>query len=134
MKRRNSKTQDANRFAFDGLDRLIHERARLSVLTSLMAHPTGLPFSDIKELCGLTDGNLSCHLRVLEDADLIDVSRGSEFNRPQTVYRMSPAGRKRYLEYLAILEQVLLDAAAAVKVNADSINTDRKGVRAPARG
>jgi DNA-binding MarR family transcriptional regulator len=99
-----------------------------------MAHPAGLPFGEIKELCGLTDGNLSCHLRVVEDAGLVDMSRGSEFNRPQTVYRMSPAGRKRYLDYLAILEQVLLDAAAAVKVNADSINADRKGVRAPARG
>ena len=46
------------RFAYEGLDRLIHERARLSVLTSLIAHPKGLRFNDLKQLCALSDGNL----------------------------------------------------------------------------
>ncbi len=50
------------RFAYDGLDRVIHEKARLSVLTSLVAHPKGLVFGDLKQMCGLTDGNLSRHL------------------------------------------------------------------------
>ena len=54
------------RFAYEGLDRVIHERARLSVLTSLMTNAKGLTFNDLKELCALTDGNLSRHLRVLE--------------------------------------------------------------------
>ena len=46
-------------FSYDGLDRVIHEKARLGLMTSLMAHPKGLAFADLKQLCGLTDGNLS---------------------------------------------------------------------------
>lgn len=104
-----------HRFAYGGLDRVIHERARLSVLTSLLTHPRGLPFGDLKDLCALTDGNLSRHLQVLEGAKLVIISKGSENNRSHTVCRISPIGRKRYLEYLAVLEQVIVDAARAVK-------------------
>ena len=60
-----SKTDSAP-FSYEGLDRVIHEKARLGLLTSLMAHPKGLAFADLKQLCGLTDGNLSRHLAVLE--------------------------------------------------------------------
>jgi DNA-binding transcriptional ArsR family regulator len=109
-----AKTKDAGRFAYDGLDRVIHEKARLSVLTSLIAHPKGLLFGDLKELCGLTDGNLSRHLQVLQDAGLIDILKGFDRNRPQTVCRITRAGRVRYLDYLAVLEQVVRDAADAV--------------------
>ena len=100
-------------FAYDGLDRVIHERARLSVLTSLLCHPKGLAFGDLKRLCALTDGNLSRHLRVLEAAGLVQISKGHEQNRPQTLSRITVEGRRRYLEYLEVLEQVLMDAAAA---------------------
>ena len=99
------------RFAYEGLDRVIHERARLSVLTSLLTHPRGLAFNDLKELCALTDGNLSRHLRVLEEAGLVEIEKGQERNRPQTICRITASGRKRYLEYLATLEQVVKDAA-----------------------
>ena len=54
-----------NQYAYPGLDRVIHERARLSVLTSLARYSKGLRFSDLKALCGLTDGNLSRHMQVL---------------------------------------------------------------------
>ena len=67
----NSKNEQSRRFAYDGLDRVIHERARLSVLTSLIAHPKGLVFGNLKAMCGLTDGNLSRHLQVLERAGRI---------------------------------------------------------------
>jgi DNA-binding MarR family transcriptional regulator len=107
------------RFAYDGLDRLIHERARLGVLTSLIAYPKGLRFADLKQLCALTDGNLSRHLQVLQTARLVEISKGLERNRPQTVCRITSKGRKRYLEYLAVLEQVVIDAAAAVKAEPD---------------
>jgi DNA-binding MarR family transcriptional regulator len=109
---------DKARFAYEGLDRTIHERARLSVLTSLIGHPKGLLFNDLKELCGLTDGNLSRHLAVLQEAGLVEISKGVERNRPQTVCRITLEGRDRYLEYLAVLEQVVKDAAAAVKSEA----------------
>jgi DNA-binding MarR family transcriptional regulator len=103
------------RFAYAGLDRVIHERARLSVLTSLSAHPKGLLFGDLKQLCALTDGNLSRHLQVLQEAKLVEISKGFENNRPQTLCRITPSGRRRYLEYLEVLEQVVRDAAAAAK-------------------
>ena len=118
MAKASSKTESVGRFAYDGLDRVIHEKARLSVLTSLVAHPKGLVFGDLKQMCGLTDGNLSRHLAVLEDAGLIDIEKGYDHNRPQTLLRITPEGRRRYLEYLAVLEQVVRDAARAAKASA----------------
>jgi DNA-binding MarR family transcriptional regulator len=103
------------RFAYEGLDRVIHERARLSVLTSLITNPKGLTFSDLKQLCSLTDGNLSRHLRVLEKGNMVEIVKGHDRNRPQTVCRITAAGRKRYLEYLATLERVIKDAAEVSK-------------------
>jgi len=79
----------AGRFSYEGLDRVIHERARLSILTSLIANRRGLLFSDLKQLCALSDGNLSRHLQVLQEAKLIAVSKGFEKNRPQTVCRIT---------------------------------------------
>jgi DNA-binding MarR family transcriptional regulator len=106
---------DEGRFAYEGLDRVIHERARLGVLTSLAAHPKGLVFGDLRRLCGLTDGNLSRHLQVLQEAGLVAVSKGFERKRPQTLCKITPAGRERFLGYLAVLDQVVRDAAAAAK-------------------
>ena len=106
------------RFAYEGLDRVIHERARLSVLTSLITHPRGLTFVDLKQLCSLTDGNLSRHLSVLEKADMVEIVKGHDRNRPQTVCRITASGRKRYLEYLSTLEQVVRDAAKGGKEEA----------------
>jgi DNA-binding MarR family transcriptional regulator len=116
------------RFAYEGLDRLIHERARLGVLSSLIAHPSGLRFAELKQLCALTDGNLSRHLQVLQAAKLVEISKGFERNRVKTVCRISAKGRKRYLDYVAVLEQVILDAETAVQADADGA-----GERAPAR-
>jgi YD repeat-containing protein len=104
----------AHRFAYDGLDRLIHERARLGLLTCLVAHPEGLSFGTLKQLCRLTDGNLSRHLQVLEAAKLVESSKGYVRNRPQTLCRITSQGRRRYVNYLAILEQVILDATAGM--------------------
>ncbi len=103
------------RFAYEGLDRVIHERARLSVLTSLVTNPKGLPFNDLKQLCGLTDGNLSRHLSVLERAKMVEINKSIEGNRPLTMCRITASGRKRYMEYLATLEQVVKDAAKVMK-------------------
>ena len=103
------------RFAYEGLDRVIHERARLSVLTSLITNSKGLIFNDLKQLCSLTDGNLSRHLRVLETEGMVEILKGHERNRPQTICRITSAGRKRYLEYLSTLERVVKDATKGSK-------------------
>jgi DNA-binding HxlR family transcriptional regulator len=109
-----TKPQDpAPRFAYEGLDRVLHERARLSILTSLATSPKGLTFNHLKQLCGLTDGNLSRHLRVLEKGKVVEIVKGHEHNRPQTICRITAAGRKRFVEYISTLEQVVRDAAEA---------------------
>jgi DNA-binding MarR family transcriptional regulator len=102
-----------SRFAYGGLDRVIHERARLSVLTSLITHGDGLMFNELKELCALTDGNLNRHLQVLEDAKLVGVSKSFDGARQVTRCRVTALGRRRYLEYLGVLEQVILDGTSA---------------------
>jgi len=112
---KNKSAADEGRFAYEGLDRVIHERARLSVLTSLITNPKGLMFNDLKQLCSLTDGNLSRHLRVLEAEDMVEILKGHERNRPLTICRITTEGRKRYLEYLETLEQVVKDAARGSK-------------------
>lgn len=114
MAKRDRRKESTPRFAYLGLDRVIHERARLSVLTSLITHSKGLPFGDLKRLCALTDGNLNRHLQVLEQAKLLAITKGIDHNRPQTLCRITALGRKRYIEYLAVLEQVVLDAVQAV--------------------
>ena len=110
-----SKDKETGRFAYEGLDRIIHEKARLGILTSLVANPKGLPFGDLKQLCGLTDGNLSRHLQVLQEARFVEILKSFENNRPHTLCRITSSGNKRYLEYLTVLEQVVRDAAAAAK-------------------
>ena len=120
MAKASSKNESVGRFAYDGLDRVIHEKARLSVLTSLVAHPKGLVFGDLKQMCGLTDGNLSRHLQVLEEAGLADIEKGYDRNRPKTVVRITAQGRTRYLDYLTVLEQVVSDATNAAKAGAAS--------------
>lgn len=101
------------RFAYEGLERVMHEKARLGILTSLATHPDGLLFADLKKLCALTDGNLSRHLQVLQEAELLEVWKGFRDNRPQTLCRLTPAGRRRFLDYIAELERVVEDAVAA---------------------
>jgi DNA-binding transcriptional ArsR family regulator len=115
LKTRNGKPSRASRFAYDGLNRVIHERARLSLLTSLVTHSKGLAFGELKDLCALTDGNLNRHLLVLEEARLVSVSKTLDGNRMQTRCRITAVGRRRYLEYLAVLEQVIVDGAIAAK-------------------
>ncbi len=78
-----------------------------------MAHPKGLAFADLKQLCGLTDGNLSRHLQVLQEAGLVEVTKGYEGNRPHTTCRLTKTGRRRFLDYLAVLERLVRDAAKA---------------------
>ena len=105
------------RFAYDGLERVIHEKARLGIMTSLAAHSDGLLFADLKRLCSLTDGNLNRHLHMLREAGLVEIWKGVRRNRPQTMCRVTPLGRQRFLEYVAALEKVVDDAAKAARAD-----------------
>jgi DNA-binding MarR family transcriptional regulator len=110
MKRRKNTEAEAGRFAYDGLDRVLHEKARLGIMTSLVTRPDGLLFGELKRLCALTDGNLSRHLDVLHEAGLVEIWKGFENRRPQTLCRLTTEGRQRFLAYLEQLEQVVRDA------------------------
>jgi DNA-binding MarR family transcriptional regulator len=109
------------RFAYEGLDRVLHEKARLGIMTSLVTRPEGLLFGDLKRLCALTDGNLSRHLDVLHDAGLVELWKGFENRRPQTLCRLSTEGRQRFLAYLEELEQVIRDAMPKAARRSDRV-------------
>ena len=100
-------------FAYNGLDRVLHERARLGILASLVSQSEGIAFGDLRRLCGLTDGNLNRHLKVLEEAGIVALEKTIEMRRPLTTCRLTPDGRRRFLDYLETLERVVKDAAAA---------------------
>ena len=102
--------EQSGRFAYDGLERVLHEKARLGIMTSLVTRAEGAVFNELKRLCALTDGNLSRHLDVLHEAGLVEIWKGFENRRPQTLLRLSPEGRQRFLAYLEELEQVVRDA------------------------
>ncbi len=106
------------RFSYEGLDRVMHEKARLGILASLAAHAAGLLFNDLKQLCSLTDGNLSRHLAVLNDAGLVEIWKGTTGPRPQTMYRLTASGRQRFAEYISVLEKVVSDAQTEVQPRA----------------
>src|SRR6185437_3715649 len=110
MPRKHASRDETGRFAYDGLDRVLHEKARLGIMTSLVTRSEGVLFTELKRLCALTDGNLSRHIDVLQEAGLVHAWRGSEGGRPQTLYRLTTEGRARFVAYLEELEQVVRDA------------------------
>ena len=117
------------RFAYDGLERVIHEKARLGIVTSLATHPNGLLFNDLKDLCSLTDGNLSRHLQILHEAGMVQVWKGYQGVRPQTLIRLTTEGRKRFVEYVTVLESVVTDALKAAAPPPPRSQTSRKAGR-----
>jgi DNA-binding MarR family transcriptional regulator len=89
----------------DVLDRLIHERLRLGIVSALAVNDT-MSFSDLKKLMKTTDGNLSVHARKLEEADYIACTKSFEGRMPKTEYRLTATGRKaleRYLDHMEAL-------------------------------
>lgn len=87
------------------LDRLIHERMRLGIVSALAVNDS-LTFNDLKRLMGTTDGNLSVHARKLEDAAYVSCTKSFEGRVPRTEYRLTAAGRRaleRYLDHMEAL-------------------------------
>ena len=124
--RRKTKTESAEpagRFSYHGLDRVMHEKARLGILASLAANAEGVLFNDLKQLCSLTDGNLSRHLGVLSDAGLVEIWKGKTSSRPQTMCRLTDAGRERFGEYISVLEKVVADAQSQPQADTEIDST-----------
>jgi DNA-binding MarR family transcriptional regulator len=95
--------------ALPELDRVIHERMRLAIVSALAANES-LSFNDLKKLLGATDGNLSVHARKLEDAGYVALSKSFENRMPRTEYRLTPAGRRAFERYLRHLEALVRGA------------------------
>ena len=88
------------------LDRVIHEKARLAIVSALSAAPS-LSYTDLRNLLGMTDGNLTSHLRILQEAGLVSLSKSTGEARPQTQCVLSDAGRSAFTEYLGQLEHIV---------------------------
>jgi DNA-binding HxlR family transcriptional regulator len=88
------------------LDRLIHERMRLAIVSALAVNDA-LTFNELKRLLETTDGNLSVHARKLEEAGYLKCSKSFEGRVPRTEYRLSPAGRHALERYLAHMEALI---------------------------
>ena len=92
--------------AADRLDRLIHERIRLGIVSALAAHPV-LSFTELKRLLKTTDGNLSVHARRLEEAGYISCTRTSAGRVSRSEFRLTPAGKAALVRYLDHMETVI---------------------------
>jgi DNA-binding HxlR family transcriptional regulator len=94
---------------FSKLDKVIHERARLSLMT-LLAARADWAFQDLKAELQMSDGNLITHLRTLSEAGFITSSKLASEARPQTNYSLTPEGRHAFTAYLAVLEAIVQSA------------------------
>jgi len=88
------------------IDAVIHERARLSIVSALAVTPE-LSFNQLKEMLGLTDGNLSVHSRTLEEAGYLVVEKSFRGRRPHTAMRLTAQGRRAFGRYLETLRQIV---------------------------
>jgi DNA-binding MarR family transcriptional regulator len=88
------------------LDRVIHEKGRLAIMSMLAATPE-LSFTEMRNALGMTDGNITTHIRTLQEAGYLSVSKTFEKNRPLTTCSLTANGRKAFASYIDLLEQIL---------------------------
>lgn len=105
-----------NKPLWNELEKSIHEPARLALVTRLCAEKEGLGFQELKAECGLTDGNLSRHLKVLEEAKIIHSHKVGKGRSSHTLVVLTPDGRESFLRYLYSLEKVLHGALDALEL------------------
>jgi len=88
------------------IDRVIHEKGRLGIMSMLAATPE-LSFTELRDTLAMTDGNLTTHIRTLQEAGYVAVSKSYEKNRPLTTCSLTAAGKKAFAGYIDLLEQIL---------------------------
>jgi len=88
------------------LDRVIHEKGRLAIMSMLAASPE-LSFTELRDALAMTDGNLTTHIRTLQEAGYVSVSKSYEKNRPLTTCSLTSAGKKAFAGYVNLLEQII---------------------------
>lgn len=103
---------------YEALEKIFHEPNRLSIMSAVCATEDGMSFGELKEACGLTDGNLNRHLKVLQEASAITVQKEFINSKPRTTILISKKGLERFEEYLGALTEVLEVARSAVPAEA----------------
>ncbi len=88
------------------LDRVIHEKGRLGIM-SLLAATQQLSFTDLRDTLNMTDGNATAHLRTLHEAGFVAVTKAFQDGRPLTTYALTPSGRTAFTSYINLLEQIV---------------------------
>lgn len=91
------------------LDRVIHERGRLAIMSMLAASPE-LSFTELRDTLEMTDGNLTTHVRTLQEAGYVAVAKSFHNRRPLTTVSLTAAGRRAFADYVALLEQIVRQA------------------------
>ena len=91
------------------LDRVVHEKGRLPIMTLLAANAE-LSFTEIRDTLQMTDGNLSVHLRTLQEAGYVAITKSFHERRPLTTCSLTPAGRAAFRQYINLLEQIVRQA------------------------
>jgi DNA-binding MarR family transcriptional regulator len=97
---------------FEKLDKVIHERGRLALM-SLLAAADSLTFKELKEHLGMTDGNLSVHMRTLEDGGYVTVTKSFVNRKPRTEYSLTTQGREAFQTYILTLEEIVKQSQEA---------------------
>jgi DNA-binding MarR family transcriptional regulator len=92
--------------AFLQLDRVIHEKGRLAIM-SMLGATTELSFTELRDALGMTDGNLTTHIRTLQHEGYLAVAKSYRHNRPLTTCSLTAAGRKAFMEYIDLLEKIV---------------------------
>lgn len=110
------------------LDRVFHERGRLAICSALVSHAHGMSFTQLQETCALTDGNLNRHLHALAEESIVSTERRTGAGRPQTIVRITPAGRARFLAYIDALEHIVRNVQRSMRESESPMRT------IPARG
>ena len=116
----------ATQEALDEIDRVFHEKARLGIMTTIIGFPDGMNFNDLKELCGLTDGNLNRHLKVLVDTGVLSVKKTGQGRNTNSLYRITTKGRRAFERYLAALETILNAAKSSADAPKASAKTNKR--------
>lgn len=103
---RKSRKEIVNPDPFLKLDRVIHERGRMAIMSLLAATPD-LSFTEIREALAMTDGNLSMHLKTLQESGYVAVTKSFHERKPLTTCSLTAAGRKAFSEYIDLLEEIV---------------------------
>lgn len=88
------------------IDRVIHEKGRLAIMSMLAASPE-LSFTEMRDALAMTDGNLTTHIRSLQEAGYVSITKSFRNNRPLTTCSLTPTGKKAFANYINLLEQII---------------------------